>query len=1122
MAGSTFTNRDTPDSRRIENGGRNDPAKEVAPSSVRGGATSPPSPTSRPDSTEDAPPLLYTDLPDGVAKSECSLQPTRTIDSSGTRQPEEQRPIYKIGDYELLEQIAKGGMGVVYKARQISLNRIVAFKTIRDGRFSTDAQIARFRNEAHAAAVLHHPNIVPVYEFGEIEGVHFFSMEFINGHSLAARIKDGPIDPVVAAGYLKEISRTIAYAHSRGFLHRDLKPSNILVDSAGRPRVTDFGLVKPINAHSELTGEGAIVGTPSYMAPEQSLSNCNASPASDVYSLGAILYALLTGRPPFSAENDVDTLIQVRTKEPTSPRSLNNNVASDLELICLKCLAKEPARRYATADLLAEDLEHFLAGVPVAARSVRPWERAWLWSRRHPFRAAAALLVAFLFCAWMLTLTAANVRLHYLNESLATVNTQLVKMGNDKDTAAAQAHALQLVAERHRAKADELLYVSDMQQAGTALRSGDMRRLMSLLERHRPRMQAETYPGGEWEFLWRRGRVAHHTIAQGTQAIYFVCLSPNGQYLATAGKDAVIRVYDSASSEFLFSIETHQIEVNGLAFSPDGSALASAGDDGTIDLWTIDWKRLQAGLVRSIKAHPHQAFNVLYAHDGRTLVSSGRDKVIRLWDAATGRSAGVLAGHRDTAGSIALHPAGTWIASAGHDGDVFVWDIGSRTIVHRVPAGGKLLLSINFSSDGGLFAASTDEREIRIWRVPSWELANKIDLLDNAECVAFTSDGKSILACDSAGTVRACPTGVDASASGTSRAWRADRDKIFSLIVSRNTQELITAGKDGSVVAWNLRDSAHYKDLREPENEIEDIEFLPGSNQLAVSDGHTISLWNAESALRTRVLGQSDVRLPCLDASRDGSTLAAGGMGGVVRLYDLRHGGRESQFRLGPNFNVHRIAVSPDGRLIAAIDRYNSEKHDDLYVMDAKSGKRLDQIRAAACNSAAFSPDGRWLFASGPANVVMVWNVRTQEKLSELPGHASSINCIQFDPRAQWVATASDDRLIKIWSTVDWRLKFSLEGAHRPLDGLAISPDGRTLASSGEQGVLTLWHAANEEDLFQPMIDVDFYPAYPQRISFSSDGRLLACVLKDPSGASAKRFVRVMKWRSETHRSLSE
>jgi serine/threonine protein kinase len=218
-----------------------------------------------------------------------------------------------------LAQIAKGGMGVVYKARQVSLNRIVAFKTIRDGRLSTDAQIARFRNEARAAAALHHSNIVPVYEFGEFEGVHFISMEFVDGQSLAERIKKGPLDPIVAAGYLEEIAKTMAYAHSRGFLHRDLKPSNILVDSAGRPRVTDFGLVKPINSQSDLTCDGAIVGTPSYMAPEQSLSNTNISPASDVYSLGAILYALLTGAPPFSAENDVDTLIQVRTKDPIPP-----------------------------------------------------------------------------------------------------------------------------------------------------------------------------------------------------------------------------------------------------------------------------------------------------------------------------------------------------------------------------------------------------------------------------------------------------------------------------------------------------------------------------------------------------------------------------------------------------------------------------------------------------------------------------------------------------------------------------------------------------------------------------------------------------------------------------------
>jgi eukaryotic-like serine/threonine-protein kinase len=1122
MGDSTCAGSDQPESHSVENSPPA-PAASGDASFLLPGEPGAPAPQS---STIDAPlPLGATNAPEKSAPGSEPF-PTRTIGSQQAGSFEAPRPFYKIGDYELLAQIAKGGMGVVYKARQVSLNRIVAFKTIRDGRLSTDAQIARFRNEARAAAALHHSNIVPVYEFGEVEGVHFISMEFVDGQSLAERVRKGPLDSMVAAGYLEEIANTMAYAHSRGFIHRDLKPSNILVDTAGRPRVTDFGLVKPINSQNDLTGDGGIVGTPSYMAPEQSLSNSNASPASDVYSLGAILYALLTGAPPFSSENDVDTLIQVRTKDPIPPRSINSQVPQDLELVCLKCLAKEPERRYATADLLAADLKRFLSRIPVTVRRMRPWERLWVLSRRHPFQATSVLMVLGLLMAWIATLVSANLRLDRLNDNLAAANARLVQLSSDKDAAAAQARELQIAAEAERAKADELLYVSDMQQAGTALRAGDMRRLSALLDRHRPRSLHETFHGGEWDFLRRRAETGGRTIARENQPVYYVALSPDERHLLTAGKDAVIRAYNMASADLLFSIDTHQIEVNGLAFAPDGETVASAGDDGTIVLWRLNWKDAKASKLRVIKAHPHQVFNLLYSKDGRTLISAGRDKVIRLWDPATGRSTGTLLGHADTAGSIAIHPEGKLLASAGHEGEILVWDLATHSLVVRVPASRQPVVSIDFSADGRLAAAGTNARDIRIWRLPEWELVDKIELLDNPHGVIFSADGHALLVCDSAGTIRMWPIGSPSKQvsqfSETNLAWRAHSDEIYKMIIGHGTGELITAGRDGAVTAWRLHRGEWFKDLRNLHAEIEDFQFIPGSNRLALTDGQTISIWDAKALFQARLLGRAERGIRCLDVSRDGSTVAAGGLAGAIRLYDLNDDGRETQWNIGQSFNVYRIALSPDGRLAAAIDRYNSEKHDDLFVLNTRTGKRLERIRLAACNSAAFSPDGKWLFASGPSNVVVVWNAQTGEKISVRPGHASSINCVQFAPFGQWAATAGDDRLVKIWSTLDWRCKFDLEGARRPLCGLGLSSDGRTLASCGREGVLTFWHAAQHEDLFQPMIDVDFSPAYPERISFSSDGSLAGCLLNDPSSTAAKRYVRVFKWRSEANRSAAD
>ncbi len=285
--------------------------------------------------------------------------------------------IRRFADYELLHEVARGGMGIVYRARQVSLDRIVALKMILAGRLATDEDLQRFRTEAEAAGRLQHPNIVKVYEVGEAEGQHFFSMEFVEGKSLAQLVQDGgPLPGRNAARYVRLIARAMHHAHRQGILHRDLKPSNILIDAEDEPRVTDFGLAKRLGGDSEKTRTGMILGTPSYMSPEQAAGNIrDLGPACDIYGLGAILYDLLTGRPPFQADSPLETVRQVLDHDPVPPQLLNPNVDAVVDTICLKCLEKDPFRRYATADVLAEDLQRYLNDEPITARSFNVFDR---------------------------------------------------------------------------------------------------------------------------------------------------------------------------------------------------------------------------------------------------------------------------------------------------------------------------------------------------------------------------------------------------------------------------------------------------------------------------------------------------------------------------------------------------------------------------------------------------------------------------------------------------------------------------------------------------------------------------------------------------------------------------
>jgi len=307
--------------------------------------------------------------------------------------------LHYFGDYELLEEIARGGMGVVYKARQTKLKRIVAVKMILGGQLASEKQVKRFLVEAEAAANLDHPGIVPVYEFGEHGGTHYFSMAFVDGPSLAEKAGENPLPPNEAAELLTKVAEAVAYAHHRGVVHRDLKPANVLIDQDGQPRITDFGLAKKIEADDGLTQDGTIMGSVYYMPPEQAAGEtAKIGPAADIYSLGAILYKLLTGNPPFQAPTTMEILTQVVGQEPVPPQRLNPRIPRDLETICLKCLQKDIARRFDSADDLVDELERFNRGEPIRSRPISRWAYAWRWCRRNPLPAglAAGLCIALL------------------------------------------------------------------------------------------------------------------------------------------------------------------------------------------------------------------------------------------------------------------------------------------------------------------------------------------------------------------------------------------------------------------------------------------------------------------------------------------------------------------------------------------------------------------------------------------------------------------------------------------------------------------------------------------------------------------------------------------------------
>jgi WD40 repeat protein len=908
----------------------------------------------------------------------------------------QERAVPAIEGYEILGELGRGGMGVVYRARQVRLNRPCALKMILAGAHADAAAAVRFLAEAEAVARLQHSNVVQIHHVGEADGLPFFELEYVECGSLDRRLDGTPWPPRRAAELIEALARGIAEAHRLGIIHRDLKPGNILLAADGTPKVTDFGLAKSLASESGLTHTGLIMGSPGYMAPEQAEGKAKqVGPLADVYALGAILYELLTGRPPFRGTTLLETLEQVRTTEPVPPSRLVPGLPRDLETATLKCLQKESQKRYESAAALAEDLRRFRGGEPIVARPVPPWERAIKWARRR--KAIATLVVA------VLSLIAVLASLGIW--SYVKINRGLTIAKEERRRALEQTKVA-------NQRAEDLAwedYVNRVNRAYAEVDKDNVALAEDLLHGCPTERR-----GWEWHYVKRLCHSERLSLEASSPSISAIAFSPDGRLLAT-GSGGPFFGGDGRPNVELWDRDTGRRKqilagtVNAiwsLGYSPDGTKLALGGSRPQIKV--LDVKSGEV-LWTKDEAQLPQAMCVSFSPNGRMLAAGfgqySQDAAfpVRLYEVATGAETGAFQAPNGGANDVAFHPGGRHLAVAGLQ-DVAVWDVVEGRKVRELPGHTKWVYSVAYSPDGKWLATGGWDRTIKLRDAASGQeqmtiFGHQGFVLDlafgpDSRCLASTGEDRSV-------QLWQVPTGRRLG------AFHGHPEFVQAVAFAPDGRELASGGLEGTVKVWDRRTSLPVV-FEEHTGWVGRLWYRrDGRRVVSAAVGHhdpadTTKGWDPST-------GEADPTLTGIDPDAHGDE--------YLSLSSHRFG------------DLSQSTTSPDGKLVARIIRV----------------------------STAFRAGGR---SREYANsMVEVLDSKTGRQVQLLSGHSLDVIRVAFSPDSRRLATASFDRTVKLWDTATGREVFTLRGHTAGVVAVAFSPDGQRLVSGGIDASARIWDA---------------------------------------------------------------